>query len=60
MENKDDPADVARAAYAALMADKDKVLPTLKNKVLGAIADALPDRAAAQAHRGLSEPGSAG
>jgi short-subunit dehydrogenase len=60
MESKDDPADVARAAYAALMADKDKVLPTLKNKVLGAIADALPDRAAAQAHRGLSEPGSAG
>jgi short-subunit dehydrogenase len=60
MENKDDPAEVARAAYAALMADKDKVLPTLKNKVLGAIADALPDRAAAQAHRGLSEPGSAG
>lgn len=58
--NKDDPAVVAKAGFDALMAGKDKVLPTLKNKVLGAIADALPDRAAAQAHRGLSEPGSAG
>ena len=60
MDKKDDPADVAKAAYAALMADKDKVLPLVKNKVMGAIADALPDRVAAQVHRGMSEPGSAG
>ncbi|WP_419826622.1 SDR family NAD(P)-dependent oxidoreductase [Sphingomonas sp.] len=58
-ENKDDPRDVAKAAFAALTADKDKVLPLLKNKVMGAIADALPDGVAAQVHRGLSEPGSA-
>ena len=55
---KDDPATVAKAAFDALMAGDDKVVPTLKNKVMGAIADALPDKAAAQIHRGLSEPGS--
>jgi short-subunit dehydrogenase len=59
-ESKDDPAIVAKAAYDALMADKDKVVPTLKNKVMGAVADALPDKVAAQIHRGMSEPGSAG
>ncbi len=59
MKNKDDPADVAKAAFAALQADKDKVLPTFKNKVMGAIAELLPDTTAAQIHRGLSEPGSA-
>ncbi|WP_260596642.1 SDR family NAD(P)-dependent oxidoreductase [Sphingomonas endolithica] len=58
-ENKDDPADVAKAAFDALMADKDKVLPNLKNKLMGAMADALPDTTDAQLHRGLSKPGSA-
>ena len=58
-DKKDDPADVAKAAFQALQADKDKVLPLAKNKVMGAIADALPDAAAAAVHRGMSEPGSA-
>ncbi len=35
------------------------MIPTTKNKVIGAIADALPDSLAAKVHRGLSEPGSA-
>ena len=58
--NKDDPAVVAKAGFDALMAGKDKVTPTLKNKVMGAVADLLPDAVAAKVHRGLSEPGSAG
>lgn len=58
-DKKDDPAMVAKAAFDALMADKDKVVPSLKNKVMAAVADALPDPAAAQVHRGMSEPGSA-
>ena len=58
--NKDDPAVVAKAGFDALMAGNDKVVPTIKNKVMAAIAVALPDKAAAQIHRGLSEPGSAG
>ena len=59
-DSKDDPAVVARAGFDAMMAGKDKVVPTTKNKVIGAIADLLPDAAAARLHRGLSEPGSAG
>jgi short-subunit dehydrogenase len=58
-DKKDDPADVAEAAFAALQADKDKVIPKVKNKIMAAIADALPDTAAAAVHRGMSEPGSA-
>ncbi len=58
-DKKDDPADVAKAAYKALQAGKDKVLPLAKNKIMGGIADALPDTAAAAVHRGMSEPGSA-
>jgi short-subunit dehydrogenase len=59
-DNKDDPTVVAKAGFDALMAGDDKVVPTLKNKVMGAVADALPDKIAAQVHRGMSEPGSAG
>ena len=58
-DKKDDPADVAKAAFKALQTGKDKVLPLAKNKIMGGIADALPDTAAAAVHRGMSEPGSA-
>jgi short-subunit dehydrogenase len=58
MENKDDPAVVAKAAFEGLMADKDRVIPTLKNKAMAAGAEMMSDTAAAQMHRGLSEPGS--
>ena len=56
---KDDPAVVAKAGFDALMAGKDHIIPTAKNKVMGFIADNLPDPLAAKMHRGLSEPGSA-
>jgi len=56
---KDDAGEVAKAGYDALMAGRDKVVPLPKNKVMAAIADLLPDRVAASAHRRLSEPGSA-
>jgi len=58
-DKKDDPAMVAKAGFDALMADKDKVVPAFKNKVMAAVADALPDTTAAKVHRGMSEPGSA-
>jgi uncharacterized protein len=58
MENKDDPAVVAKAAYDALMADKHKIVPTLKNKVMGAMSDMSPAPVGAAMHRMLSEPGS--
>jgi uncharacterized protein len=59
MENKDDPAVVAKAGFDALMADKHKVIPMVKNKVMGGIADVTPAPVAAAIHRALSEPGSA-
>ena len=59
MEHKDDPAAVAKGAFDALMADKHKVIPTLKNKVMGAVADMSPAPVGAQMHRALAEPGSA-
>ena len=59
-DSKDDPVVVAKAGFDAMMAGKDKVTPTVKNKIMGAVADLLPDTVAARVHRGLSEPGSAG
>ena len=56
---KDDPATVAKAGYTSLMAGDDHVVPTIKNKIMAAIADALPDPVGAKQHRGLSEPGTA-
>jgi short-subunit dehydrogenase len=58
-DKKDDPAAVAQAAFDALAADDDKVLPLTKNKVMGAISDMLPDKVAAAAHGKFSRPGSA-
>ena len=57
--SKDDPALVAKAAFDALQSDQDKVTPTVKNKVMSAVTELLPDKAAAALHRGLSKPGSA-
>ena len=57
--DKDDPAVVGKAGFEAMMAGTDKVTPTVTNRIMGAVADLLPDTAAAKLHRGLSEPGSA-
>ena len=57
---KDDPSEVARQGFEALMAGKDHIVAgSLMNKVQAAAAHVLPDPVAAAAHRKLSEPGSA-
>jgi short-subunit dehydrogenase len=56
---KDDPAIVAKAGFDALMAGRDRAVPTVKNKIMAVIADSLPDPIGTKLHRGLSEPGSA-
>ena len=57
---KDDPAGVARKAFEAMMAGKDRVVAgSLKNKAQAAAARVLSEPAKAQLHRGLTEPGSA-
>jgi len=57
---KDDPADVARDAYDALMAGKDHVVAgSFKNKAQDTMAKFVPETTAAEQHRKESEPGSA-
>jgi len=57
---KDDPSDVARQGFEALMAGKDHVVAgSLKTKLSGAANEVLPETVKAAAHRGLAEPGSA-
>lgn len=59
-ENKDDPAEVAKQGYEAMMAGKDRVVAgSFMNKAQVAAAKVLPDKAMAAQHRKMSEPGSA-
>jgi short-subunit dehydrogenase len=55
---KDDPAQVARQGFAALMAGKDRVVGGgLKTKVQEAAGKAMPDKLKAAVHRRMAEPG---
>lgn len=57
---KDDPAEVAKDGFEALMAGKDHVVAgAFKNKLQAAAGFALPDPMVAKAHAGMSAPGSA-
>lgn len=57
---KDDPAEVAKEGFEALMAGKDHVVAgSLKNKFQAAAGYALPDPLVAKAHAAQSAPGSA-
>ena len=57
---KDDPAQVAREGFEALMKGKDHVVAgSFKNKVQSTLAQITPETMSAEAHRKLSEPGSA-
>jgi short-subunit dehydrogenase len=60
MENKDDPAEVAREGFEALMAGKDHVVAgSLKNKAQTAASKVMPESAKAKMQAGMTEPGSA-
>jgi short-subunit dehydrogenase len=60
-DDKDDPAEVARQGYEALMAGEERVVAgSLTNKVQASVAGRiLPDSAKAEMHRKMAEPGSA-
>lgn len=61
LKNENDPADVARAGYEALMSGREVVIAaTLKTKVLGFANKFLPESWKAAAHRFISEPNSTG
>jgi short-subunit dehydrogenase len=57
--DKDDPADVARDGFAALMAGKERVVSASRaTKLQGRVGRILPDSAKAAMHRRMAEPGS--
>ncbi|MDX6610569.1 MAG: hypothetical protein QOF85_2494 [Solirubrobacterales bacterium] len=57
---KDDPAEVAREGFEALMDGKEKVVAgSFKNRVQVAAGRFMPDSAKAEMHRKMAEPGSA-
>ncbi len=56
---KDDPADVAKTGFNAMMAGDAEVVAGLKNKVIAAVSHVTPDTTLAEQHRGMAEPGSA-
>jgi uncharacterized protein len=59
METKDDPADVAREAYEALMKGEDRIVTgSLRNKLQTAAARVMPEKLKAAVHRRQTEPGS--
>jgi uncharacterized protein len=59
-DDKDDPADVARDGFEALMAGKERVVSaSLKTKAQGRAGRFMPDSAKAEMHRKMAEPGSA-
>jgi short-subunit dehydrogenase len=58
-DDKDDPADVARDGFEALMAGDERVVSaSLKTKLQGRGSRLLPDSAKAAMHRKMAEPGS--
>jgi short-subunit dehydrogenase len=57
--DKDDPADVARDGFEALMAGDERVVSaSLTTKLQGRAGRLLPDGAKAAMHRRMAEPGS--
>ncbi len=57
---KDDPAEVAKQGFEALMAGKESIVAgSIMTKIQGAVAKVLPDGAKTEMHRQIAEPGSA-
>lgn len=56
---KDDPADVARTGFDAMMKGEGDVVSGWKNKLMSAIANVTPAGVLAEQHRRMAEPGSA-
>lgn len=56
---KDDPADVAKVGFEAMVAGEGDVVAGFKNKLQAAIANITPANLLATAHRKMAEPGTA-
>jgi short-subunit dehydrogenase len=55
---KDDPADVAKVGFDAMMAGDGDVVAGWQNKLRSAMATITPSGVLAEMHRGMAEPGS--
>jgi uncharacterized protein len=58
--DKDDPADVAKTGFDAMMRGDGDVVSGMKNKVQSAVANVTPAGILAKQHRKMAEPGTAG
>lgn len=57
---KDDPAEVARQGFKALMEGRDQILAeSLRTKMMGVMAEVMPETLKAAQHARLARPGSA-
>ena len=56
---KDDPADVAKVGFKAMMDGEGDVVAGLKNKIQATVANVTPASVLAEMHRKQAEPGSA-
>jgi uncharacterized protein len=57
-DEKDDPVDVARAGFEAMMKGQGDVVSGLYNKLMTAMASITPSGIVAEQHRSMAEPGS--
>jgi uncharacterized protein len=57
-EKKDDPVDVAKVGYEAMMKGEGDVVSGFKNKVMSTVASVTPSGVLAEQHRKKAEPGS--
>lgn len=55
---KDDPADVAKTGYQAMVRGEGDVVHGLRNKLQAAIGAVTPESVKAEQHRKMAEPGS--
>lgn len=55
---KDDPAEVAKSGFEAMMRGEGEVVTGWKNKLQAAVAQVTPSDTLAEKHRKLAEPGS--
>ena len=54
---KDDPADVAKTGFDAMMRGDGDIVAGMKNKIQSAIANVTPSAMLAEQHRKMAEPG---
>ena len=57
-QKKDDPAEVARIGFEAMMQGKGDVVSGWKNKLQTTLATVMPSGMLAEQHRSMAEPGS--